>query len=74
VFNNFVRAWGHQFIYDHATLALIVERAGFVDLVWPPIGQSRHTDLCGLESLSRLPDGFLEMESMILEGTKPCQR
>jgi hypothetical protein len=27
--------------------------------------------LCGLEDVARLPPGFLELESMELEATKP---
>ena len=73
VFNNFVRAWGHQFIYDKATMEDSMLRAGFDlgNLAWPtPIGFSNHTMLNGLETVNRLPAGFLEFESMIVEGIK----
>lgn len=70
VFNNFVRAWGHQFIYDRPGLWDAMSEAGFRDLLWEEIGGSRHRPLRGLESTGRLPAGFLAMESMILEGVK----
>jgi len=71
VFNNFVRARGHQFIYDRATLQLILEEAGFSDIRERQIGQSDQAKLRDLETIDRLPDGFLELESMILEATRP---
>jgi predicted SAM-dependent methyltransferase len=70
VFNNFVRAWGHQFIYDRTTLEFVLTEAGFRDIVFPKISESVHTELCDLESVRRLPPGFLEIESMIIEGIK----
>ena len=69
--NNFVRAWGHVFIFDHATLHLAMTTAGFVDIKECPIGSSEHQVLSGLENVNRLPPGYLKLESMIFEGTKP---
>ena len=71
VFNNFVRQWGHQFIYDRATLRFVLSDAGFVDIKECRIGQSDHAKLRGLETVERMPDGFLELESMILEAMRP---
>lgn len=68
--NNFVRNWGHVFVYDRKTLSLAMKEAGFRDVVERPFGQSNHAALSGLESASRLPAGFLELESMVFEGTK----
>jgi predicted SAM-dependent methyltransferase len=74
VFNNFVRAWGHQFIYDRATMRLVLSEAGFVDIKECHIGQSDHAKLRNLETVARMPDGFLELESMIFEGMRPSVR
>jgi predicted SAM-dependent methyltransferase len=71
VFNNFVRAWGHQFIYDRVTLEMILAEAGFTGIHERALGDSQHARLQGLELSRRLPEGFLALESMILEGTRP---
>jgi predicted SAM-dependent methyltransferase len=71
VFNNFVRQWGHQFIYDRETLRFVLTDTGFVDVKECRIGESAHPKLRGLETVERMPDGFLELESMILEATRP---
>jgi predicted SAM-dependent methyltransferase len=70
VVNNFVRAWSHKFIYDPETLSTTLRVAGFHDLVECKLGESEHPDLRGLEKVHRLPDGFLELESMIIEASK----
>jgi predicted SAM-dependent methyltransferase len=69
-FNNFVRNWGHTFIYDRDTLVFILQEAGFTALKECRINESEHNALVDLENTQRLPEGFLELESMIIEGTK----
>ncbi len=69
--NNFVRAWGHKFIYDLETLTLALEIAGFKRIVTCSFNQSEHAALRNLANESRLPPGFLEMESMTVEASKP---
>ena len=71
VFNNFVRNWGHQFIYDRATMRLVLSDTGFVDIKECRIGHSDHERLRNLEMVGRIPEGFLELESMIFEGMRP---
>lgn len=73
VFNNFVRGWGHQFIYDRASLRMALGAAGFDDVKECQIGQSEHDKLRNLENVRRMPDGFLALESMIFEGTRPIK-
>lgn len=69
-FNIFVRHWGHQFIYDRETLRLALQIAGFAQIEECAILQSKHEILCNLENVSRMPDGFLALESMVFEATK----
>lgn len=68
--NNFMRNWGHTFIYDHQTLRLALTQAGFAAIAECPISQSTHADLCDLESVNRLPPGYLALESMVYEATR----
>lgn len=69
--NNYVRAWGHQFIYNKPTLAASLEAAGFVDIEDFKIRQSNDPNLQNLEIESRMQPGFLQLESMTLEARKP---
>ncbi len=68
--NNFMRNWGHTFIYDHDTLRLALEMAGFRDVRQCVFRESTHPTLRGLENEDRMPPGFLELETMVFEGTK----
>lgn len=71
VINNFVRDWGHQFIYDPKTLTRSLEMAGFVGIERFDLNRSNDTALLELENTSRLPPGFLQLESFTLEARKP---
>jgi predicted SAM-dependent methyltransferase len=71
IINHFVRAWGHRFIYDEKSLRRAMERAGFAEItVWRP-GESSSDDLRGLENLRQMPAEFYDLETLILEGSKP---
>jgi predicted SAM-dependent methyltransferase len=70
--NHFVRAWGHQFIYDAETLLNLLRGAGFVDVTRADLNASSVPELQGLAKLDRMPDGFLAMESLTVEGRKPA--
>lgn len=69
--NNFVRAWYHTFIYDRETLALSLSLAGFQDIAARDLNASSNPLLAGLENENRLPPGFLDLESMVMEARKP---
>jgi predicted SAM-dependent methyltransferase len=71
VINNFVRDWGHQFIYDEPTLSSALGRVGFVNIVRQQPQESNIEDLRGLENQNRMPPGFLSLETMVLEANKP---
>jgi predicted SAM-dependent methyltransferase len=68
--NNFVRDWGHLFIYDFETLCQTLASHGFVNIRKVEISKSDHTDLSGLENERRMPPGFLALESLIVEADK----
>jgi predicted SAM-dependent methyltransferase len=71
VINNYVRNWGHHFIYDRETLELALMRAGFMDVAFLSLNESDFPDLCGLENETRNPEGFLALETMVVESRKP---
>lgn len=71
VFNNFVRDWGHKYIYDIPTLRAEMENCGFTNIQTPALNESTHEVLRNIENDSRHPDGFLALESLVIEGTKP---
>ncbi len=68
--NNFMRAWGHTFIYDRKTLSLSLLRSGFSEINEREIGESPYPHLRDIEDTKRLPPGFLALESMIFEARK----
>lgn len=70
VINNFVRDWGHQFIYDEKVLRLSMQTAGFEAIVRCELSRSEDAELRDLEREERMPPGFLRLESMVLEGRK----
>lgn len=72
VVNNYVRDWGHQFIYDERCLRAALIRAGFVDVESRRLNESSDPALQGLENLDRMPEGFLALESLTLEARKPA--
>jgi len=68
--NNFVRNWDHTFIYDRETLELALDLSGFQPVVSCELNKSEHRVLCGLANTGKIPPGFLDLESMVVEGTK----
>jgi predicted SAM-dependent methyltransferase len=68
--DNFVRDWGHSFIYDEKTLRLSLEKAGFTNITQWELNQSDSDVFRNLENEIRLPTGFLKVETISLEGTK----
>ncbi len=73
VFNHFMRAWGHQFIYDLGSLKRAVADAGFEEVMPCALSDSPHPELRGLAKIDRIPAPFLEMESIVVEGRKPAR-
>lgn len=72
VINNFVRAWGHQFIYDHKTLKEQLEKAGFINVRFYRPGKSQNKYLVGIEHHGQATgEKFNQLESMVVEAIKP---
>ena len=77
IINNFVRAWGHVFIYDEKTLKTLLESVGFTDVKSYLINESEDENLKNLENSSDptnlqhgLTPEFLQLETFTLEATK----
>jgi len=70
VVNHFVRAWGHQFIYDEATLRGLMQECGLTAITAYALDTSGQPALAGLAKVHRMPEGFLSMESLVLEARK----
>ena len=62
-----VGARHHRWMYDAASLTAAVERAGFVELVELPPGQTRIHDVGALDLRER------EGDSLYLEAQRPTQ-
>jgi predicted SAM-dependent methyltransferase len=71
VLNNFMRDWGHQFIWDEDRLRRSLGDVGFVDVTRKAVLESSHEELRNLEYASRMPEGFLRLESLVMEARKP---
>lgn len=71
VLNNFVRDFGHRFIYNQKTLEKSLSLAGFINFTTHKIQESADPNLCNLEHDGRMPAGFLQLETMTIEAVKP---
>ena len=71
VINNFVRNWGHQFIYDQKTLWDVLASRGFSTMTRCDPGESDDANLRGIESHGlRITDEFNRLESIVVEAVK----
>jgi predicted SAM-dependent methyltransferase len=72
-FNRVVRAWGHQFLYDPATLMELLSRAGFTAITPRAIGQSEDPHLQNVELRTGGEFDFANrFETMVFEARKPA--
>jgi predicted SAM-dependent methyltransferase len=73
VVNHAFRAWGHQFLYDEATLRAALRDAGFgaIERLAPGISPDPH--LRGLECHGEAVGNpeMVRFETMVLEGVRP---
>ena len=70
--NKFVRAWGHEFIYDEKSLRHMMKALGFTEIARCEVMESAHQALCGLENIDRKPPGHIALETIVMESTKPA--
>ncbi len=69
--NKFVRAWGHEFIYDEKTLKYVFTDLGFTDIARRDVMESEHGALQNIENIDRKPPGHIALETLVLEGRRP---
>ncbi len=65
-----MRDFGHLFIYDEKTLTDSMKQAGFTDITRCEINHSESEAFRDLEHETRMPDGFLQLETLTLEAVK----
>lgn len=71
VLNNFLRDWGHLFVYDEQTLRHVLHSAGFTDIEERTVGESDDPELTGLERHGEMiPPEFNVFETLVLEGRR----
>jgi hypothetical protein len=61
----------HQFIYEEKTLCAALQDAGFTTLVKCDLQTSASEAFCSLEHERRMPENFLKLETLTIEGMKP---
>ena len=71
--NNAFRSFGHEFIYNQATLESAMTKAGFIDIKRCPAGESDDENLRALESHYKATgsETMMRFETMVLEGKRP---
>ena len=70
IINNYFQSWGHQFIYDKQTIENSLKEAGFEKIEFFKINESNDKELKNIENDTRLPENFLQLESLSVEATK----
>jgi predicted SAM-dependent methyltransferase len=70
ILNDFVRNWGHTYIYDEPSLTEALRIAGFQNIEACGLQDSRDPRLRGLANESRMPEGLLDLHTMTLEAVK----
>lgn len=72
VVNQMFHAYGHQFIYDRATLASLLGDAGFIDISEWGAGESSDPELRGVESHGQSlgDEAVNRFETMVLEAVR----
>jgi predicted SAM-dependent methyltransferase len=54
--NRAFHGWGHQFLYNRASLALALAAAGFAEVSFHAYGESGHPELAGVEGHEKSDD------------------
>ena len=76
VLNNAFRAWGHQFLFDRATLKLTLQKCGFEGVQDFSPGVSDDPVLRGLEAHGRAVgnEAMNEFETIVVEARVPAAK
>ena len=69
ILNNYLRFWGHRYVYDQHDLSAKLAAVGFVDVHREQPGESRHELLRGVERHGSEP-WVNHAEAMCLEATR----
>lgn len=73
IVSDYHRLWGHQFVYDAASLRQLLADAGFVQIQEMAMNESSCPQLRDLENDSRMPPGLLALTTMCFEAQKPVR-
>jgi predicted SAM-dependent methyltransferase len=68
--NRAFRGWGHQFLWNQASLEAALTTTGFRDIRWCRYGESEHDLLRGLERHPTNPESFELPHVLIAEARK----
>lgn len=68
--NNYMRMWGHQYVFDFEALQTLLEDAGFADVERTAFNRSRHPLLDGTDSHD---PGDLERLVVCVDAVKPAK-
>ena len=73
VVNNAFRDWGHQFVYDFATLKNSLEKSKFINVNPYAPGESDTDELKGIEVHGKAVDNeeMNRFETMVIEASRP---
>lgn len=70
--NKILRGWGHAFVYDEETLRESFASAGFAGIERLRVNESRDPFMAGIDNAQKYTEGFLDLESVVLEAIKPA--
>jgi predicted SAM-dependent methyltransferase len=73
VINNAFRNWGHQFIYDYATIVDVLSDTGFSEVELCRVGDSKDAALRGIESHGKAigDEEMNRFETLVVEARRP---
>jgi predicted SAM-dependent methyltransferase len=67
--NASFKGWGHQFLFNSATLSALLRRVGFARVEFCAYRESAHTELRGLERHERSPDTLQLPHVLVIEAS-----
>jgi predicted SAM-dependent methyltransferase len=69
-FNDYMRLWGHQFVFDEPALIHLLEQAGFSQIIQCKFGESQYPELRGVERHIEAAEWMMGAYLMIFEACK----